>query len=80
MENKCCGSDKKCCWTSHECALRVSGVIFGLVALLHLYRIFKFFPVVIGTVTVGENISYVALVVFGLLSFWMFRSAHKCCK
>lgn len=71
-----CGN-KACCIST---PLSVAGVIFGLVALVHLYHIINPFPINIGTVAVPHTASYVAFVVFGLLSFWMFSSACKAKK
>ena len=71
-----CGSGCKC---THS-ALIISGIIFGLVALVHLYRAFYFFPVVIGSVAVGYNASIAILIISALLSLWMFFSACKCNK
>jgi uncharacterized protein YqhQ len=80
-ENKdvCC-KDKKCCCKCTSLALIVSGILFGLLALVHLYRVFYFFPVVIGTVAISSNVSIVVVIIAALLSIWMFVGACKCCK
>ena len=56
--------------------LIVAGIVFALVALLHLARLYYHFPLVI-----NEPIPYwanwVGAIVAGLLSLWMFMSA--CC-
>lgn len=72
------GKDCSCGCVSSP--LVVSGIIFGIVALVHLYRIFHFFPVTFGTVVFPEWWSYVAFIVLGLLSVWMFVSSRCCCK
>jgi hypothetical protein len=48
----------------------VASVIFMLVALLHLLRIYMGWPVVIGSWTVSMWVSRIALVVAGSLSYF----------
>ncbi|MFI5343244.1 MAG: hypothetical protein ACHQUC_03390 [Chlamydiales bacterium] len=79
-QNQCCSISKKCCCSSPKCALLFSGALFGIVSLIHLYRLFYFFPVTIGTVAVPPAASTIAFIVFGLLSIWMFCSACKVSK
>lgn len=59
--------------------LYVAGIIFGLVALIHLYRIFNHFNIIIGTVEVPVWINFIGVIVAGGLSIWMFTSA-RCSK
>jgi hypothetical protein len=47
----------------------LAGVIFAIVALLHLLRIYMGWPVVIGDWTVPMWVSWIALVVAGGLSY-----------
>lgn len=61
--------------------LYVAGTIFGLVALVHLYRLYSHFNLVIGTTEVPLAVNVVGAIVFGALSLWMFSAAcPKCCK
>ena len=61
--------------------LYVAGTIFGLVALVHLYRLYSHFSIIIGTTEVPSWVSVVGVIVAGGLSYWMFSSAcSKCCK
>jgi len=48
----------------------VAGVIFAIVALLHLLRIYMGWPVVIGDWSVPMRVSWIALVVAGILAIW----------
>jgi hypothetical protein len=41
----------------------VAGIIFGLVALFHLVRIFAQWPLIIGGWSVPKSVSWVALIV-----------------
>ena len=51
----------------------LAGVIFAIVAFIHLLRIYMGWPVVIGDWTVPMWVSWVALVVAGGLSYFGFR-------
>jgi hypothetical protein len=48
----------------------VGGVIFAVVALFHLLRIYMDWPVVIGDWSVPMGVSWIALVVAGILAIW----------
>ncbi len=48
----------------------VAGLIFAVVALLHLLRIYMDWPVVIGDWSVPMWVSWIALVVAGILAIW----------
>ena len=46
----------------------IAAVIFGLMALLHVYRIFTHFQVIVGSHTIPQGVSWIALVVTAALS------------
>ncbi len=48
--------------------LTLSGLIFGLIAVLHLVRFLAKWPVVIGTIAVPTNVSLWACLVFLVLA------------
>ena len=50
----------------------VSALLYAILAVMHLVRIINRWSVVIGPYTVSTNVSWVALVVGGLLSIWGF--------
>lgn len=50
--------------------LRLSGIIFGLVAVFHLIRIVFNWSVVIGPYDIPVWISYIGLVVAAILSYF----------
>lgn len=64
--------------------LYVAGVIFGLVSLVHLYRLYSHFNLVIGDTAVPNTASIAGAIIFGALSLWMFASTccsrNQCCK
>ena len=55
----------------------VSGVLFGVVAVLQAVRALYQWPVQIAGFDVPMWASWVAVVVAGALCVWAFRSAHK---
>jgi len=55
----------------------VAGVIFAVVALLHLVRIYMDWPVTIGDWSVPMRVSWIALVVAGCLAFIRLRFAAR---
>ena len=59
-------------------ALTLGGLIFAIIALTHLGRIFCPFEVVIAGTVVPEWASYVGFIFFGMLSLYIFQ-ARGCC-
>ena len=55
----------------------IAAVIFALMALLHAYRIATHFQVILGSHTIAQEVSWVALVVTAILSFGLFREARR---
>ncbi len=54
---------------SHSTYMKVTGVIFLIIAVVHLYRAIYGLPVVIGEFSVPVAASWVAVVVAGFLSY-----------
>ena len=62
----------------HQCSpLIVSGVIFAVIALVHILRLFYHWSVVIAGVIIPESVSVIAIILAGILAVWMF-SASVC--
>jgi hypothetical protein len=55
----------------------VSGVLFGVVALLQAVRALYQWPVQIGGVDIPVWVSWIAVVVAGGLCAWAFQSGNK---
>ena len=55
----------------------IAAIIFGLMALLHVYRIFTRFQVVVGSHTIPQEASYIALIVTAGLSYMLLREARR---
>lgn len=55
----------------------LAAIIFGLMALAHLYRLLIHpFPVMLGHHPVGQTLSIVAVAITGILSFMLFRESR----
>lgn len=57
-------------------AICLAGLLFGVMALIHLGRIFCPFDVVIGGISIPHEFSYVLFIFCGLLSIALFRARH----
>lgn len=57
-------------------AISLAGTLFSVMALLHLARLFCPFQVMIGSFSVPLWWSYFGFVIFGMLSFFLFRNRH----
>ena len=55
----------------------VSGVLFGVVAVIQAVRALNQWPVHVGTFEVPVWVSWVAMIITGSLCVWAFRSARK---
>ena len=54
----------------------IASVIFALMALIHLYRLFTHFQIILGSHTIPMWCSYVGVVVAGVLSWMLCREAR----
>lgn len=64
----------------HKSPLVVAGIVFGLVALIHLARLYFQFPLIVGSVSVPLWANGVGFIVAVALSYWMFSSANRGCR
>ena len=55
----------------------ISGVVFGLIALLHGIRAALQMPAQVGTTPIPVWVSWVAVAVAGALCVWAFRSSGE---
>ena len=55
----------------------IAAVIFGLGALLHMYRIATHFQVIIGSHVIPQAVSWAGAILLALLSFGLFREARR---
>ena len=60
---------------THRTFAMVAGIIFTLVAVFHLVRIFADWPLIIGDWSVPKSLSWMALIIAGGLALLGFRLA-----
>lgn len=54
----------------------IVAILFALAVLLHLYRLFTHFQIIVGSHIVPIWVSYIAVVVAGILSWGLFRESR----
>jgi hypothetical protein len=54
----------------------IASAIFALMAVIHLYRLYSHFQIVLGSHVIPMWVSYVAIVVTALLSWMLCREAR----
>jgi hypothetical protein len=54
----------------------IAALVFAIMALLHVYRLFTHFQVVLGSHEIPMWMSYVAIVVAGGLAIGLFRESR----
>jgi len=55
----------------------IAAIIFGLMALLHAYRLLTHFQVVVGSHTIAQGVSWIAVILTAVLSYGLFREARR---
>ena len=55
----------------------IAAIIFAVMALLHTYRLVTHFQVIVGSHTIAEWISIVAILVTAVLAVGLFREARR---
>jgi hypothetical protein len=55
----------------------IAAILFSLAVLVHLYRIFTHFQVVIGNHSLSMTVSYVALVIALVMAWGLFRESRS---
>lgn len=58
-------------------ALVVAGIIFSIVALIHLLRLVYQFQIVVGDTVLSMQTSVFGLIIGLLLAFWMFAASRS---
>ena len=55
----------------------IAATLFAIAALLHLYRLFRGFQIVLGSHQISQTLSIVAIVVAAILSWGLFRESRR---
>jgi hypothetical protein len=58
---------------SHDAYRTISGVVFGLIAVVQGIRIARQLPVQVGSASIPMGVSWIAVAVAGGLCVWAFR-------
>jgi hypothetical protein len=62
---------------SQKTGLRVASIIFAIFAIGHLLRLINQIPVQVGSHQVPMGVSWVALIIAGVLCIWLWRLASS---
>jgi hypothetical protein len=54
----------------------IAAIIFGVIALLHLYRLFTHFRVTLGSHEVSQTVSIVAIAIAGIMAWGLYRESR----
>jgi hypothetical protein len=63
--------------TSNRPFTLIAAIIFLLMALVHVYRLMTHFQVVLGSHVIPQPVSWIAIIVTGVLSYGLFREARR---
>ena len=55
----------------------IACAIFLLMALIHAFRLYSGFPISIGNHAIGQEVSWVALVVTAVMAIGLFRESQR---
>ena len=58
---------------SQRNGLRVAAVIFGIVTIAHIFRLIKHAKITFASHVIPIEVSWIGIIVFGVLCFWMWR-------
>lgn len=62
---------------SQMTGLRVASIVFAILALGHVVRLYKHANVLVGTHQIPMGLSWVALIVAGGLCIWLWRLSSR---
>ncbi len=55
----------------------IAAILFGIMALVHLYRLVTHFRIVIGSHPIPEWVSIIAMLITGLLAVMLYRESRR---
>jgi hypothetical protein len=55
----------------------IAAILFGLAALLHVYRLFTHFQVIVGSHAVSQTVSIVAIIIAAVMSWGLYRESKR---
>jgi uncharacterized membrane protein YdbT with pleckstrin-like domain len=54
----------------------IAAILFAIGALVHIYRLFTHFEVVLGSHTIPQSASYIAIVVGLIMAYGLYRESR----
>lgn len=55
----------------------IAAVLFAIMAALHAYRIATHFQVIVGSHTIAQGVSWIAVPLLALMSFMLFKESKR---
>ena len=55
----------------------IAAVLFALMAALHVYRLTTHFQVIVGSHTISQSVSWIAVALLALMSFMLFKESRR---
>jgi hypothetical protein len=55
----------------------IAAILFAIAALLHIYRLVTHFQLIIGSHSINQTLSIVAIVIAAVLSWGLFRESRR---
>jgi len=55
----------------------LAAIIFAIIALAHLYRLFTYFQIIAGSHTIPMWVSYAGVIIPGILAVMLFRESRS---
>jgi hypothetical protein len=55
----------------------IAAILFAIAALLHIYRLFTHFQVVMGSHEISQTVSIVAIVVAAVMAWGLYRESRR---
>jgi len=55
----------------------IAALLFGLVAVLHTYRLVTHFQIIVGDHVIAQVVSWIGVIVAAVLSYGLFREARR---
>ncbi len=63
--------------TNHKPFTLIAAVLFALMAALHVYRLATHFQVIVGSHTIPQSASWIAVALLALMSFMLFKESRR---
>jgi hypothetical protein len=55
----------------------IAAILFALAVLVHVYRLIRHAPIVVGSHSLSETVSIVAIVIAAIMSWGLYRESRR---